>query len=138
MTRKTSLTLVTGLTAAIIGAAALTTPAAAGGSISINVKPKNEKQAKNMQAGLALYGIVNAVKGGASIKQLGQNNMAGIGQNGGGNFGVIHQQGDNHAGTLQQNGNNNAYGIFQFGKNTDSNVVQNGNGDVGATFQFGW
>jgi len=138
MTRKMTMSLMAGVTAAMIGSAALTAPAVAGGSISFDIKPKNDKQAKGMQAGLAIYGIVNAVQGGASIKQLGQNNMAGIGQNGGGNFGVVHQEGNGHAGTLQQNGNNNAYGIFQFGKNTNSNVVQNGNGDVGATFQFGW
>lgn len=138
MTRTISKTLMAGLATVMIGTAALTVPAAAGGSISFNYTPKNAKDAQKLQAGLAIYGIVNAVKGGASIKQLGQNNMAGIGQNGSGNFGVVHQQGNGHAGTLQQNGNGNAYGVFQFGENTRSDVVQNGNGQTGATFQFGW
>lgn len=134
----TTRTLIASLAAVMIGSAVLAAPAAAGGSISINYTPKNAKEATALQAGLQIYGIVNAVKGGASIKQIGINNLAGLGQNGSGNLGIIHQEGKGHAGTLQQNGNANAYGIFQFGKGTNANVVQNGNGKTGATFAFGW
>jgi hypothetical protein len=131
-------TLKASLVAATLAIAPMTVPAEAGGSVSVSIVPQSQKDAQALRTGMQLYSLFNGIKGGASIKQLGINNIAGIGQNGGGNFGVVHQEGNGHAGTLQQNGNNNAYGIFQFGKNTNSNVVQNGNGDVGATFQFGW
>jgi hypothetical protein len=134
---RTSNTLIATVLAAAIGTAALTTPASAGGSISINVAPKNAQEEQAIKTGLAIYGIVNAVKGG-SIKQLGANNAAGLAQLGSGNFGVVHQEGSGHNGTLVQNGNDNAYGIFQFGKNTDAHVAQNGDGGTGATFSFGW
>lgn len=130
-------TLMAGIVAATVATAALTAPAEAGGSISFTVAPKNAKEEQAIKTGLFVYGIVNAVQDG-SIKQLGNNNQAGLAQNGAGNFGVVHQEGDGHNGTLEQNGNGNAYGIFQFGKNTDDHVVQNGNGGTGATFSFGW
>jgi len=138
MTRTTTKTLMVTLLAATIGTMALTGPAAAGGSFSFTLSPKNADEALAIQAGLTIYSIVNAVENGASIAQLGSNNMAGIGQNGAGNLGIVHQEGNGHSGTLQQNGNANSYGIFQFGKNTDSHVAQNGNGQTGATFVFGW
>jgi hypothetical protein len=136
MTRTTK-TLIATVVAATIGTAVLATPASAGGSISINIAPKNAKEEQAIKTGLAIYGIVNAVQNG-SIKQLGTNNAAGLAQLGSGNFGVVHQEGSGHNGTLVQNGNDNAYGIFQFGKNTDAHVAQNGNGGTGATFSFGW
>jgi minor curlin subunit len=123
--------------AVAIGSAGFAAPASAGGSIAINVTPKNAKEEQAMRTGLAIYGIVNAVKSG-SIKQYGNGNAAGLAQLGSGNFGVIHQEGDGHNGTLAQNGNGNAYGIFQFGKGTDAHVTQSGNGGTGATFAFGW
>jgi hypothetical protein len=135
MTR--SKTIIAAALAAAIGTAGFAAPASAGGSISINVAPKNAKEEQAMKAGLAIYGIVNAVKSG-SIKQFGNGNAAGLAQLGSGNFGVIHQEGDNHNGTLTQNGNGNSYGIFQFGKGTDAHVQQNGDGGTGATFAFGW
>ena len=138
MTHTALKTLAAGLAALMIGSAAMTVPAAAGGSISLSYTPKNAKQKKALQTGLAIYGIVNAVKNGGSIKQLGMNNLAGLAQNGSGNLGIIHQEGNGHSGTLQQNGNGNSYGIFQFGEGTDAQVVQNGNGLSGATVQFGW
>lgn len=138
MTRRTTKTVMATLLAATIGAVAMTGPAAAGGSISFTLTPKNAEEAQVIQAGLAIYSIVNAVENGASIQQLGMNNLAGIGQNGHGNLGIVHQEGNGHAGTLQQNGNSNSYGIFQFGKGTDAHVAQNGNGQTGATFVFGW
>lgn len=137
MTRTALKTVAAGLAAVMVATAAMTVPAAAGGSITFNYTPKNAKQKQALTTGLAIYGIVNAVQDG-SIKQFGKNNVAGLGQNGAGNFGVIHQEGNGHHGTLQQNGNGNSYGVFQFGKNTDADVVQNGNGQTGATFAFGW
>ena len=138
MTRTTTKTLMVTLLAATIGTAALTGQAAAGGSFSFTLAPNNADEAQAIQAGLAIYSIVNALENGASIAQLGSNNLAGIGQNGSGNLGIVHQEGDGHSGTLQQNGNSNSYGIFQFGEGTHNDVVQNGNGQTGATFSFGW
>lgn len=129
--------LMASLVAATIGSATLATPAAAGGSISINLEPKTAEQERAMRAGLTIYAIVNAVQNG-SIKQKGNNNAAGLGQFGSGNLGVIYQDGDNHSGTLVQNGNNNACGLFQFGKGTNADIVQNGNGETCATVTFGW
>ena len=130
-------TLIAAALATAIGSAAFAAPASAGGSISFNIAPKNAKEEQAMKTGLAIYGIVTAVKGG-SIKQLGNNNAAGLAQFGSGNFGVVHQEGSGHNGTLTQNGNGNSYGVFQFGKNTNAHAVQNGNGGTGATFAFGW
>ena len=136
-THTTLKTLMASLVAVTMATTALTVPAAAGGSISFTVKPKNQDEENALKAGLAIYGIVNAVKGG-SIKQLGNGNSAGLAQLGSGNFGVVHQEGNGHNGSLTQNGNNNSWGIFQFGKGTDAHVTQNGNGGTGATFAFGW
>ncbi len=138
MTRTTFKTVAAGFTALMIGSLALAAPAAAGGSISLTYAPHNTKQAMALQASLQVYGIVNALQHGASIKQMGVNNLAGIGQNGFGNLGIIHQEGKGHSATLQQNGNANSYGIFQFGKGGQAQVVQNGNGQAGATLEFGW
>ena len=134
---RTTNTFVAALLATTIGAAPFAAPAMAGGSISLSLAPANAKQEQAMKTGLAIYGIVNAVKDG-SIKQKGNNNAAGLAQYGSGNFGVVHQDGNGHSGSLVQNGNGNAYGLFQFGKGTDAHVVQNGNGGTGATFAFGW
>lgn len=138
MTHNTLKTIMASLVAVTIGSAVMTGPAAAGGSISFDIVPTNAQDAQALKAGLQIYSIVNQVQNGASIKQIGMNNLAGIGQTGSGNLGVVHQNGNGHSGTLQQNGNDNAYGVFQFGENTDANVVQNGNGQAGATIQFGW
>jgi len=138
MTRKTLNILAAGLVAFSMGAVATAAPAHAGGQVSITYNPKNAKDEKALKTGLALYSLFNNVKNSGSIKQKGNNNSAGLGQNGKGNSGVIHQEGNGHNGTLQQNGNNNSYGLFQFGKNTNGNVTQNGNGRTGATVQFGW
>ncbi len=130
-------TLTASLVALTLGTAATTAPAAAGGSVSISIAPGNAQQERAMRAGLGLYGLYNGIKSG-SIKQRGSGNMAGLLQNGRGNFGVVHQEGRGHNGTLQQNGNGNSYGLFQFGRNTNGHVSQYGNGGTGATFQFGW
>jgi hypothetical protein len=137
MTHTTLKTLMAGLFAVTVGSAAFVTPAAAGGSISLHLEPKNVKQEQAMRAGLTIYAIVNAVQNG-SIKQNGNNNAAGLAQIGQGNLGIIHQEGDDHTGTLVQNGDNNACGLFQFGKGTSADVEQNGNGETCATVTFGW
>lgn len=137
MTTTVRKSLATALTALVIGTAGLAAPAHAGGTFSISVQPRNADEARAMRAGLGIYSIVNAVQNGG-IRQIGNGNSAGLGQNGSGNFGVVHQQGNGHNGTLTQNGDGNSYGLFQFGRNTSGHVAQNGNGGTGATFQFGW
>ena len=137
-TQKTHNTLMAGLVAATLGAAAMASPAAAGGSLSFSITPNNAEDARAMRTGMQVYSLFNGARNGGSIRQNGRNNEAGLGQNGHGNVGIVHQEGDGHSGTVQQNGNHNAYGLFQFGENTDGHVVQNGNGQTGATFQFGW
>jgi hypothetical protein len=131
-------TLSAALVAATVGFASLAAPAFAGGTISFTYAPQTQKDQQALQTGLALYSIFNAVHSGASVKQVGINNLAGIGQYGTGNFGTIYQNGTGHSATLNQSGNYNSYGIFQFGKNTNANVNQYGQGQTGATFQFGW
>ncbi len=138
MTRKLRARITQIIAAAAIATASFSAPAIAGGSISFTIAPKNQDEAQAMRAGLAIYSLIKAVKGNGAINQHGFNNVAGIAQNGGGNFGVVHQEGDDHNGTLQQNGNHNSYGLFQFGKGTNGRVAQNGHGNIGATFQFGW
>lgn len=130
-------TLAAVLIAASLGTAAIATPAAAGGSLSISLAPASQDQADALRAGLTIYALANGIKNG-SIKQFGSGNSAGLAQNGSGNLGIIHQEGDGHNGTIQQNGDCNAYGLFQFGKNTDGHAVQNGDCQTGATVQFGW
>lgn len=138
MIRKPLPTLMAALTAATLGSAALTAPAAAGGSLAINLAPTGADSGRAIRDGLRLYSFYNSIKGGASIRQIGRNNSAGVAQDGRRNLGIVHQEGSGHTGTLRQNGNRNAYGLFQFGRNTNGHVVQNGNGSTGATFQFGW
>ena len=121
------------LVAASLGTAAVVTPAAAGGSLSISLAPASQDQAHALRTGLTIYALATGIRNG-SIRQFG----GGLAQNGSGNLGIVHQEGHGHNGTIQQNGNGNAYGLFQFGRNTSGNVVQNGDGNAGATFQFGW
>ena len=138
MTPRIMNALLAGAAALTIATAGFAGPAEAGGSLSLTLTPHNARQENAMRMGLGIYGLVNAVQNGASIRQDGFNNAAGIGQNGFGNLGIVHQDGNGHNGSVQQNGNNNAYGLFQFGENTNGHVVQNGNGQVGTAFQFGW
>lgn len=138
MIRKPLTTFIAGLTAAMLGSAALTTPAAAGGSVSISIAPTNADGDRAIRHGLRLYSLYNAVRGGASIRQIGRSNAAGVAQHGRRNLGIVHQEGRGHNGTLQQNGDRNAYGLFQFGRNASGHVVQNGDRRTGATFQYGW
>ena len=113
-------TLAAAFVAASLGTAAIATPAAAGGQVSLSFAPTSQEEADALRAGLTIYAIANGIK------------------NGSGNLGIIHQEGNGHNGTLQQNGNCNAYGLFQFGQNTDGHVMQNGDCETGATVQFGW
>lgn len=138
MIRTAANTVAATFVAATLAMSALTVPAEAGGSISVNVAPTNHDEEVAMRTGLTLYSLFNDVKNGGSIKQNGFGNAAGLAQHGSGNLGIVHQDGDGHNGTLAQNGSGNAHGLFQFGRNTDGHVVQNGDGGTGATFQFGW
>lgn len=130
--------LISSLVAAAIAAGSFTAPAYAGGSIAIDIQPGTAQGEQALRTGLGVYSIVKGIQSGASIEQIGVNNIAGLAQNGHGNQGVVYQEGYGHSGTLQQNGNDNAYGLFQFGKNTDADIVQNGNGETGATIVYGW
>ena len=131
-------TIAAAAVAATIGSVSLGAPASAGGSISITVIPQTQNGVRTLQTWFALYQIFNGFRNGANVRQLGQNNLAGIGQYGNGNFGIIHQDGQGRSATLNQYGTGNSYGIFQFGKNTYANVNQSGYAQTGATFQFGW
>lgn len=137
MIRKTFKILAVGIVAGAIGSAALTAPAVAGGSFSVTYTPTDPQEAMAVQAGLLLYSIFAGGQANGSIAQYGNNNQAGVAQNGGGNFGVVHQEGDDHSATLEQNGAGNACGIFQFGKGATNNVVQNG-GQTCLSVGFGW
>ncbi|MCT8971681.1 curlin [Microbaculum marinisediminis] len=138
MTRTTrSLTIATFLAAAL-GAAALATPAAAGGQVALTFNAQTPQQAQAMKMGLGLYAFANGLKSGGTIIQNGFGNMAGLAQTGAGNFGLVHQEGNGHTGTLTQTGNGNAHGLFQFGENSDGHVTQTGNGQAGATVVLGW
>lgn len=121
-----------------IFATALISPAAAEGTFSISVNAHNAQDRQFIGSALQLYSIVSALKGGSGVTQRGENNNAGLRQNGWGNFGIVHQEGRGHQGSLQQIGTGNSHGLFQFGKNTNANVGQMGHGQTGATFVFGW
>ena len=136
MIRKMSKTVTAALVASI-GQAALSMPAYAGGWFSVTYAPANARDAGALATGLHAYSLYHGLRG-ASIRQSGHGNAAGIGQNGRSNLGIIHQEGNGHSATLQQNGNDNAYGVFQFGRNTDANVMQNGDRGSGASFSYGW
>lgn len=120
-----------------LGTMAISAPAHAGGSISMNFSPANGGDGDMISSGLQLYSLYRNFKDG-NIEQLGRNNSAGLAQNGRGNLGIIRQQGSEHTATLQQNGNNDAYGIFQFGRRSNVNIRQDGNDRSGATVSYGW
>jgi hypothetical protein len=132
MTRNMFKTLIAALLAGSIGQAALSAPAYAGGWVSVTYR-----DAGALATGLRFYSLYRSLHG-ASIRQSGHGNAAGIDQNGRGDLGIIQQHGNSHSASLQQNGNDNAYGIFQFGRDTSDNVAQNGDGGSGATFSYGW
>ncbi|MBN9234642.1 MULTISPECIES: curlin [Phyllobacteriaceae] len=138
MNAKAANVLRTVAAAVMLGPLVLSSPAVAGGSIAFYLSPQNGDDAQMMDLGLRAYALYNGLRHGANVRQHGHGNNAGIGQNGGGNLGIVDQQGDSHSATLQQNGNGNSYGVFQFGRNTDAEVVQNGQGQSGAALLFGW
>lgn len=138
ITRKAIKALMAPLVAVMIGSAPLASPAAAGGSVSLNIVPGSAKDARAVRTGLVLYSLFKDARGRAIVRQRGNNNEAGLGQFGRGNLGVIHQKGNGHSGRLEQHGDHHAHGLFQFGKRTSGHVVQRGYGQTGATFQFGW
>ncbi|WFP63983.1 curlin repeat-containing protein [Mesorhizobium sp. WSM4904] len=124
--------------AAVIGLPLVAAPAEAGGSIGFYYAPRTARDARVLDLGLRAYSAYNGLRSGAHIRQLGRNNLAGIGQDGAGNLGVIRQQGSGHSAVLRQDGNDDSYGIFQFGRNTDANVAQAGDRQSGAALLFGW
>lgn len=137
MTKTTCKFISISLLAISLGQVLTAVPAQAGGSISVQLGPRTAEEANILTTGLRAYSLYRGMKG-ASIRQRGSNNAAGIVQGGQGNQGLIRQQGTGHSATLQQNGNDNAYGVFQYGRNTKADVVQLGNNGVGATFSYGW
>jgi major curlin subunit len=137
MSRAVFKILTATLLAGSIGQAALTTPAHAGGWLSVTYAPASDDDAGALATGLRLYSLYRGFHG-ASIRQSGHGNAAGIGQNGRGDLGIIQQHGNGHSATLRQNGSDNTYGIFQFGRDTSANLEQNGDGGSGATFSYGW
>ncbi|KAA1179949.1 curlin [Rhizobium tropici] len=138
MNSKLANTLGIATVAVLLGISAQASPAMAGGSIAFYLSPRTTQDAEAMDLGLRAYSLYNGLRGGAHIRQLGRNNLAGIGQNGRDNLGIVRQEGSGHSATLQQNGSDNSYGIFQFGRNTDTQVVQNGDRQSGAALLFGW
>jgi major curlin subunit len=123
--------------AAALACGLATTPANAGGSVSVHVTP-DAKGARAIEKGLRLYSILRSVRNEVRVDQRGRGNVAGIGQSGRGNTGLIVQRGRDHTATLDQNGNDNAFAILQFGRRRSAEVVQNGNGGSGILLQGGW
>lgn len=117
------------------GAAA---PARAGGSLSVELNPRNADEARAMRAGLGIYALVRGANRAAEVNQRGNRNGAAIGQRGNRNRGVVHQEGNDHDASLRQSGNGNAYGIFQFGNGAGGHVTQRGTGGTGMLIQYGW
>lgn len=138
MNTKLANTLGIATIALLLGISAQAGSAMAGGSIAFYLSPRTAQDAEVMDFGSRAYSLYNGLRGGAHIRQLGRNNLAGLGQNGRDNLGIVRQEGNGHSATLQQNGSDNSYGIFQFGRNTDTQVVQNGDGQSGAALLFGW
>lgn len=133
--RAARLGVIAAVAATAVGLAA---PAAAEGSFSIRLDPRNAQEAQGIRLALALYGIHRDIESGAGVTQRGIDNLAQIGQSGTGNYGVIEQRGQDHRAGLDQRGNDNSYGIFQTGKGTDAFVSQSGNGQTGLLIVHGW
>ena len=129
-----AIALVSGL--ALSGGAAA--PALAGGSLSVELTPRNADEARAMRAGLGIYALVQGAKKSADVTQRGNRNAAAIGQRGNGHYGAVHQEGNDHDASLRQSGNGNAYGIFQFGNGARGHATQRGNGATGMLIQYGW
>ncbi len=123
-----ALTALTALTA---------TPSLAGGSVSVEITPSTPDEELGMRIGLGLLAFAMAQNGDANVVQNGNGNAAGIGQQGGDDFGLIVQDGDNNSAMLDQGAGSNAYGVFQFGEGNDAAVAQSG-GETGILLQFGW
>ena len=137
MTTRSTRLLAAALTAAVLGLSAA--PAMAGGQIAIGYSPSDPDQAQALGLGLRIFSLVQGMSAtGANASQNGLGNMAGIGQNGANNHGLIVQEGNGHTGTISQNGNNNSCGLFQFGTATNAQCVQNGNNQAGITTVFGF
>ena len=138
MNRRITKLISTAAVAVAVGFPLFSSPAQAGGSIGFYFSPRTAQDSEALDLGLRAYSVYNGLRSGASVRQFGRNNYAGIGQSGSGNLGIIRQEGSGHSASLRQNGNGNSYGIFQFGRDTDANVAQAGNGQSGAALLFGW
>ena len=123
--------------AAVLSQGIAATPAEASGQMSWTLAPSDPDAARALDGALRLYALGRNVRDG-SIRQLGQNNAAGLRQIGRGQLGLIEQRGNRHSGTLTQEGEGNSYGLFQFGRGAEDHVVQQGRGRSGATFSYGW
>ena len=130
--------LASALLAASIGIVSLpmATPADAG-QVTFRIKPRG-KDARALQTGLAIFGVIQGLQNRARVQQNGSNNAAGVAQNGQGNGALLVQDGSGHTGTITQNGNGNGCALIQFGKNTNGSCNQNGDGQFGLILQGGW
>ena len=121
----------------MVAAPAMSSPAFAGGHISVTLTPKG-RGAELISEGLHLYSLAQHRNNHARVRQNGSGNGAGISQHGNDNWAEIFQRGHNHSATISQIGNGNAFGIFQFGRKTNTSAVQHGNGNVGLLLQGAW
>ncbi len=129
------------LAALLLGVAALSAPASAGG-LTMVITPQGDA-AGLLQTGLQIYSMVEQHKGNkkknhAKVDQKGSDNAAALSQKGGSNYGLVVQRGHGHTATVSQDGWNNALGVFQFGKNANLDVAQAGNGQASIVLQGGW
>lgn len=114
-------------------------PAAAGGTLSLNLTPGSRAEADLLRAGLVLYRIARGIESDAFVHQDGNLNAAALRQlAGSGSQALIHQEGSGHSAMLDQQGYGQSHGIFQFGSGARAHVVQTRNGQSGLTFQFGF
>ncbi len=121
----------------LTAAAAIATPALAGGTVTFGYTAKNKDEANAMRAGLAIYSLARDIHTNGHVTQNGVANAAGIVQGGGNNKAIIHQDGNNHNGSITQLNGNNSCGLFQFGNGANGQVQQNG-GETCIVVQHGW
>jgi Curlin associated repeat len=134
--RYKALSVVALVAVAGIASLPMTTPAQAG-QVTWHIRPHG-KDARILRTGLALFSAVQSFKNRARVDQSGNNNSAGIAQNGSGNGALLVQHGNGQTGTISQTGNGNGCALIQFGKNTNGSCDQNGNGQLDFVLQGGW
>ena len=67
--------------AAALGLGAMA-PAHAGGSFSLSIAPRDARSDDAIRTGLQIYSLFNDIRGGASVRQKGNRNSAGLRQDG--------------------------------------------------------